>query len=313
MPSKKRKCWILKVNKVFVLPPQEDWIVDRLVKEWYEFNADISTKDIMESDVVWLLADWCFNHIDQRLLKQKKVITSVHHIVPEKWTDTEKSQFMYRDAFTDVYHVPNRHTADFIRNFTKKSIIIIPYWANQFIWKKTSDKKKIRESLGIRDNEFVIGSFQRDTEGKDLISPKLEKGPDILADVIIEWNKNKNIHVLLAGWRRQYIIKRLEDAKIKYTYIERPDQTKINELYQSLDLYPVTSRHEGGPQSIIECGLLDVPVISRSVGIAEMVIDPISINNDVIKAIPTIPNVESLKIPVGFSNYRDLINNLCKS
>ncbi len=300
------------MTKVFVLPPKEDWIVDRLVNEWYEFNQDISTKDIRSCDVVWLLADWCFNHIDQSILRNKKVMTTVHHIVPEKWNATEKAQFDYRDAFTDVYHVPNQHTANFVRQLTNKPIAVIPYWANQHIWKKSSSKSQIRSNLGIKDDEFVIGSFQRDTEGKDLISPKLEKGPDILADVVIEMSKNKNVHVLLAGWRRQYIIKRLEDAKVKFTYIEKPEQAKINELYQALDLYPVTSRYEGGPQSIIECGLLDVPVISRSVGIAEMVIDPISINNDILKATPTIPNVQSLKLPTGFLQYRELINSLCR-
>ena len=43
----------------------------------------------------------------------------------------------------------------------------------------------------MSNNKFIIGSFQRDTLGSDLISPKLEKGPDILADKLIEMIGNK--------------------------------------------------------------------------------------------------------------------------
>ena len=30
----------------------------------------------------------------------------------------------------------------------------------------------------------LVGSFQRDTEGSDLISPKLIKGPDIFIEIV---------------------------------------------------------------------------------------------------------------------------------
>lgn len=46
------------MNKVYVLPPSEDWIVDRFVKEWNEDNFDISVMHPKDADVIWLLADW---------------------------------------------------------------------------------------------------------------------------------------------------------------------------------------------------------------------------------------------------------------
>lgn len=298
------------MSKIFVLPPKEDWIVDRLVSEWYDNNQDISTKSIENCDIVWLLADWCYNQINIDILRQKKVVTTIHHIVPEKWTRSSEADFKVRDEITDAYHVPNIHTKMFIESLTKKPIYTIPYWANQDIWKKSVEKSKIRSILGIQQDEFVIGSFQRDTEGSDLVSPKLEKGPDILADSIIEWSRDRNIHVLLAGWRRQYLISRLRDAKIKTKYIELPNQKTLNDLYQAIDLYPVTARYEGGPQSLIECGLLGVPVISRDIGIAREVLPDFSINNDIMKARPSIPEVEHLKIPVGFTEYKRMFENL---
>lgn len=298
------------MTKVFTLAPKEDWIVDRLVDEWNDNNPDMSTKNINESDIIWLLADWCYNQIDLNLLKQKKVVTTIHHIVPEKWNYATALDFKIRDHVTDVYHVFNNHTKLFVENLTNKPIHVIPYWANQNIWKKTLDKKVIRTKLGIREDEFVIGSFQRDTEGSDLITPKREKGPDLLADAIVEWNKDKKIHVLLAGWRRQYILSRLNAAGIKTTYVELPNQQTLNELYQAIDLYPVTARYEGGPQSLLECGLLGVPVVSRDIGIASQVLKEISINDNVLKATPSIPNVDHLMIPSGFEKYRHMFDNL---
>jgi len=302
------------MNKVFVLAPSEDWIVDRFVKEWREDNQDINIDNPYHADVVWLLADWCWKHLDKKIFETKKVLTTVHHIVPEKFFGTSKQQdFIDRDKITTAYHVYNEISFKIVKSLTNKPVHLIPYWANQKIWKKTGSKLELRKKYNLPINNYLIGSFQRDTEGHDLISPKLEKGPDLLAD-FIQYKANldttKNVHVVLAGWRRQYIINRLVDAKIPYSYFERPIQPILNDLYQTLDLYPITSRYEGGPQSLIECGLLDIPVISRNVGIANSVLDKSSINDDIHLAIPSIPKVENLFLPKGYIEYRNLLINL---
>lgn len=298
------------MKKVFVLAPREDWIVDRFTKEWNQDNFDISVASPADADVIWLMADWCWKNVDTDLLSLKRVITTIHHIVPSKFDDAAKYDFKKRDVYTDAYHVPNEHTKAFIQPLTKKPIHVINYWANDKIWRHTGTRKEIRNKYDIMSSEFIVGSFQRDTEGSDLISPKLEKGPDLLADFLEKLNAKRGIHVMLAGWRRQYIIDRLTKAEIGWTYIERPSQETVNELYQTLDLYPVTARQEGGPQSLIECGLLGVPVVSRDIGIARQVLPPEAINDDVSLAIPTIPNVEVLKLPMGYEPYRKLIESL---
>ena len=300
------------MNKVFVLPPSEDWIVDRFVREWNDDNSDICVNNPYDADVIWLLADWAWSQlISTGLLTKKKILTTVHHIVPEKFNSAALRDFMLRDSVTTAYHVYNKNTLEFIRKLTQKPVHVIPYWANQKIWRPTGDKRELRLKHGLPPDAYLIGSFQRDTEGHDLISPKLEKGPDLLADYLEKLSKQRqDVHVVLAGWRRQYIIKRLKSAGIPYTYFERPEHSVVNDLYQTLDLYPVTARCEGGPQSLIECGLLGVPVISRDVGIAGQVLPESSINNDVSLATPTIPDVESWKLPHGYSGYRGLINSL---
>lgn len=299
------------MKKVFVLPPGENWIVDRFVNEWNEDNADISVTNPYAADVIWLLADWCWRQLPQQLLTSKKVITSVHHIVPEKFKENDYRDFMERDALTTAYHVYNESTQEFIRKLTSKPIHQITYWANQKIWKVAEDKFKLRQKYGIDNDAYVIGSFQRDTEGHDLRSPKLEKGPDLLADFIVSLHqKRKNVFVVLAGWRRQYIISRLQYANVPFTYLERPDHNTVNELYQCLDLYPVTARTEGGPQALIECGLLNVPVISRDIGIARQVLSSCSVNDKVELAVASVPNIENWKLPMGYDAYRKLIQEL---
>ena len=300
------------MKKVYLLPAQEDWIVDRFVKEWSEDNSDITTDNPLGADVIWLLASWRWLDFFRIYnVNGKKILTTVHHIVPEKFDQQQKKNFLLRDELTTAYHVYNSKTADVISKITKKPIHIIEYWANQKIWRQTEGKESLRKKYSLPTDGYLIGSFQRDTEGYDLKTPKLEKGPDLFVEAVKKyWDKNKKVHVVLAGWRRQYVMSRLQEMGIPFTYFDRPEQVILNDLYQTLDLYPVTSRHEGGPQSLIECGLLNVPVVSREVGIANVVLEKHSINNDVVLAKPSIPNVNRLILPHGYEPYRNLISNI---
>jgi hypothetical protein len=311
------------MRKVFVLAPREDWIVDRFVKEWTEDNTDITVSKPADADVIWLFADWAWNQVPRQELFGKKVLATVHHIVPEKFGPRERMDFEFRDRLITAYHVPNVHTEAFVKTLTAKPIHVLPYWANQKIWRRTHEgarvaelwaKHKLPSGMGSERPTYLIGSFQRDTEGSDLVSPKLEKGPDLLADAIITYRDRCKhlfpLEVVLAGWRRQYLMKRLDDAGVRYHYFERPCQHVINELYQVLNLYPVTARQEGGPQSLVECGLLGIPCVSRDIGIASAVLPPEAIHSDVTLAQPTVPNVEAWKLPGGYAPYRELIERL---
>ncbi|NBW06486.1 MAG: glycosyltransferase [Caulobacteraceae bacterium] len=299
--------------KVYVLPAHEDWVVDRFVKEWAESNSDITTFVPEEADVIWILAGWCWRKLSPALLSKKKVVVTVHHVVPEKFDNLKLADFIERDKFVTAYHVYNQVTYDFVRSISKKPIQILQYWANQDVWKKTSDKTTLRNKYRLPLRAYIVGSFQRDTEGFDLKTPKLEKGPDLFADYVTKLHNKlggHNLHVVLAGWRRQYVISRLKENSVNFSYFELPDQHTLNELYQTLDLYPVTARYEGGPQALIECGLLDVPVVSRNVGIAPYVLPSESINDDVELAVPNVPSVELLKIPASFQRYRRFLETL---
>ena len=62
---------------------------------------------------------------------------------------------------------------------------------------------------------ILVGSFQRDTEGKDLLSPKLVKGPDRFLEIVQDmYKKDKNVKIILSGRRRQYLINNFKKYNI---------------------------------------------------------------------------------------------------
>jgi glycosyltransferase involved in cell wall biosynthesis len=291
--------------KVFALKPNEGWIVDRIVDEWRSVYED-STKSPQDADVIWLAADWCWKNVDISLLESRCVVTTIHHIVPEKFGQVQLNEFRQRDKITNAYHCPNFRTAEFLtkNKLTQKPITVVPYWCNDALWNpKLVDRSSARLQFGLT-NEFVISSFQRDTEGKDLKSPKLEKGPDLLCDAIEKIaSQRSDVKVLLGGWRRQYVIDRLTTKGIPILYFELPNDAMIRSMYAATDLYIVSARHEGGPQAILEAASMRTPIISRPVGLAEAVLHESSINEDLSLAIP---NVEYAAERVAHLNILDV-------
>jgi glycosyltransferase involved in cell wall biosynthesis len=302
--------------KVFVLDAKENWVCDRFAMEWTEHNRELSTSALGEADVVWALAGWRWNHLPLEMLKNKKLVVTIHHIVPDKFDELKLQQFMIRDQFVDAYHVPCEKTKSQIQELTSKEIFVAPFWANPRLWFEISSKTALREKFAIDESCYLIGSFQRDTEGHDLITPKLEKGPDLFCDRVISMARDiDNVKVLLAGWRRQYVMHRLTEAEVPFYYFELPGFDVLNELYNCLDLYLVTARHEGGPQSIIECALSKTPIISTDVGCATAILSPDSIIGYSNPAVPNVKHaynsVQHLNIPRGFEPFVNFFEELC--
>lgn len=267
--------------RVFLLPPRENWIVDRFCEEFVEHNKDMCSDYPAEADVIWLTGEWYWDRLPRYMLQSKKVVTSVHHIVPDKFDEKAKFLFAQRDKVTDLYHVPCMKTHDQIRHLTQKEIKVHPFWVNDSLFKKLSiddnerhqQRLKARHRLNLDKDAFYVMSAQRDTEGCDLVTPKLEKGPDLLCDVIETlYSKNSNTRALLGAWRRQYVINKLDEKHIQSTYFELPKTDKLIDMYHATDLYVVSSRYEGGPQAVVECAAMNVPIISTDVGLASSVL-----------------------------------------
>jgi|APSaa5957512535_1039671.scaffolds.fasta_scaffold14794_2 glycosyltransferase involved in cell wall biosynthesis len=268
--------------KIYVLAPKENWICDRIASEWRAYFPEHTVNTPEDADIIWLQAGWCWNHIEANLLLVKKVVCTEHHIVPSKFTQKSRDEFRYRDQFVDAYHVPNIHTKDIVSQLTQKPITIINYWYDPKKW-YPGDREKSKARLGLPSSAYIVGSFQRDSEG-ETENPKLEKGPDLFCDYVEKLSLDKNVHVLLGGWRRKYVIKRLEESGIPYTMKTMVSLDVLREMYLACNLYVVSSRQEGGPQALLEAPSTRTPIITTDMGIARQVINSnciVDISSDV--------------------------------
>ena len=264
--------------KIFISVINESWIIDRMKDEFIKNNEGIVTNNIKEADIIWIIAPWLWHKIPKKHLKNKIVLCSIHHLEDKDFSGKNLKEFYKRDCYVNTYHTISEKSKKQLQNLTNKKIISIPFWINEEIFFEIKEKEFLRNKFGLSNKDFVMGSFQRDTEGSDLISPKLIKGPDRFLEIAKYYNSIKeNFTVLLAGYRRQYLINNLEKENIRYKYIEMVDFKILNELYNCLDLYIVSSRIEGGPQAILECGITNTPIISTDVGVASEILSKESI------------------------------------
>lgn len=252
------------MTKIFMPSPGEDWIGDIQTVEFKSFSGLDFVDDPNQADVIYLFSKWIWNRFPIDVLEQKPVVTTIHHIVPEKGLDIDAFE-----RFTDAYHVPNIHTERQLRALTEKPIVRIPYWSNPERWKPQKTKP-------IAPSYKVLASFQRDTEGGST-SPKLEKGPDIFAS-IVESFKSGDVLPFIPGWRRDYIRDRLKGAYNVISSEAKLPHSVMNGLYDSVreskGYYLITSRHEGGPMAVIECALMGAKVLSTDMGMASEVLHP---------------------------------------
>ncbi len=158
----------------------------------------------------------------------------------------------------------------------------------------------VKSKWNIPDNCYLIGSFQRDTEGADLVSPKLVKGPDVFLEILLGLkNRGFNFHVVLAGPRRNWILAKLREYGIGHSYCGIPmskddlaentlSREDLNQLYNLIDLYVVSSRSEGGPHAVLESSASQCKIISTPVGAALDILEPSVIYRNHVEAIKLI-------------------------
>ena len=254
----------------------EKWICDELKKEFTEyFGNEVVTTDPKAADIIWYLAPWNYGHIPTGMvqeewlvfLKMKKVVFTMHHIDEEKYArgKLDKTFEFMRDYGTKWHGICGK-TFDFLKKTSGDIPVIKEYlWVDGEIFFEIEDKTSLREKWGL--SGYVVGSFQKDTEGKTN-EPKMSKGPDIFVNIMEDIQKDHpDLLVVLSGIRRTYIIDELEKRGIQYKYFEMITLHELNELYNCLDLYVVSSRVEGGPRAIVEAGITKTPIISTDVGI----------------------------------------------
>jgi len=283
--------------KVFVFGKDKiNWSIDKdrdAVIFFLKKNNFTITSNIFEAThifCVWydLLLD--FKYQWMKYLKKffnKKLIA----VVTNDITFTpEKLDFLR--CFIDSWIAPSEKIFNFLKQ-RKVKVYKIPFFVNPQLFKKLNlSKQKIYEKLRINykkiENKIVIGSFQRDSLGKNLKKPKWQKNPDLLISILEKLPREMYI-LLLAGPRRHYIVSRCEEKKIPYMfygndayikkwkediYVNNLSPSIINLLYNLSDVYIVTSKSEGGPKQVLESSLTKTLIFSTEVGMAPDILHP---------------------------------------
>ena len=253
--------------KIYINKANESWVVDRFRKEFISHNPQITTKFLSRSNLVWIISPWTWRKLSKKTLSNSKAICTIHHLEDKDMEGDNLEDFLERDKYVDKYHVISKKTIDNLVKITNKEIVYEPFWINQNIFYEINKKDQLRKKYNFNDEDFVIGSFQRDSEGHNSSLPKLIKKFYLI----------KNLRVVLSGYRRDYLINELNKENISFDYFESTDLKQLNELYNILDLYIVSSRIEGGPQAILESAITKTPVISTNVGIADEILSQESI------------------------------------
>ena len=290
-----------------ILIDNQKWICDRLKEQFMQYYPDHTTDRPEEADYIWYIAPWNYINIPvgytflewQALLKSKKVVATIHHIDIDNLTAGKYSrQFKFIKVYASQIHSICPQTT---RDIQKLGIFDVPI-ITKYLWERDpqfysvscEEKAKLRRKYEIGDNSFVIGSFQND---------KTSKAPEIFLNIVLDMIKlGRKIEVILCGRNRNFLTYNFVNLEVKYRYFSMVPLEIINELYNCLDLYVVSSKYEGGPRSILECALTRTPVISTRVGIAPEFMDANSLfdMNDWTTYQNTVPNPEFLSQNVAF-------------
>jgi len=125
-----------------------------------------------------------------------------------------------------------------------------------------------RAELGLPQDAFVVGSFQKDGVGMgEGLEPKSIKGPDVLVAALEAARRElDDLVVLLTGPARGYVRRELDRRGITYVHRLLPTRDGLTTAYHALDAYIVASRQEGGPKSVLESLATGVPLVTTRAG-----------------------------------------------
>lgn len=205
----------------------------------------------------------------KKINPESPIILTWYHIVEND------VGFKHYDAYVDrisYLHISNKISKEELlrKGFPEEKIFFAHIPVDTDVYNRKRTKEEAKVALNIPKEKIVIGSFQKDGNGwGEGLEPKLVKGPDIFCDIVEKLAEELDIHVLLSGPSRGYVINRLKNKNISYSHFYFDDPKGVIDLYEALDLYLMTSRVEGGPKSLPESWAMGVPYAGTRVGMVE--------------------------------------------
>ncbi len=274
------------------------WSVDADRRHTERFLKDLGhtiTGSIFSSDIVHSVYWSQLLFKRDFLLRFKKNIFAVatNMIEPDKNLDYQKAK-----KLVSLWVAPSKIQLGRLKS-DGVNVAYQPFYVDETVFRRLDiAKEKIAGALGIdyeaiRD-KALIGSFQRDTLGSDLKTPKWQKGPELLIEILESLPKRGQWVLVLAGPRRHFVISECEKKGIPYIYAGiKPmpgvddisknilNHDRMSLLYNLVDCYLMTSKSEGGPKAVLEASFCKTMIFSTGVGLAPDILDSRCIYHDI--------------------------------
>lgn len=266
----------LKLHDVYYITEGDQWSISQdalnLCRSFSQVKSAIetSTRFIYKSIIHFgSINAFCWNHGDKfaKVHKSNKVVVTWFHVEPN---DPRLMKIQDLDQKVDLWHTSCNITKKILvdSGIIESKIVVIPLGININVFSRylaTSSTSK--KSLGIGDDCFVVGSFQKDGVGwGEGMEPKMVKGPDIFLNCLDLIKGDLKLFVLLTGPARGYIKSGLEKRGIPFYHVYPKKFEDVISFYGVIDLYLMTSRVEGGPKSVLESAVSRVPLVATNVG-----------------------------------------------
>lgn len=193
---------------------------------------------------------------------KKPVFIFEHNVYWQKqwwkiWADKALSKKTAK-IFVDSHAILNFTSEQ--EKIDKEKFAILPY-PIELAEQNNFDKDKVKESLGLPKDSFVIGSVARFTE---------QKGQTYLikaAPKVLEKLNNDKVYFLLVGYGKMELELRMlvDELKLNSRVIMSPARD-IKEILPILDIFVISSLWEGQPIAMLEAMAAGTPVVATKVG-----------------------------------------------
>lgn len=266
-------------SEVFIIGDNSDWAIDQEAQalqktlRYLGIKSHRIKKGYLNIPQIFHYGSQ-FSLLDDSIYKsQNRISIDYYHGKPEQGENFKKcfeAIKNHKDQIVKI-RVSTKEMERLIGDLIgKDKVMRIPIGVDLDIFKPQTPNSKLeaRSSLGIPQDAFVIGSFQKDGNGwGEGNEPKLIKGPDIFLEVIAKLKGQiPKLFVLLSGPSRGYVKNGLTNLGVQYSHHYIKDYKGLNGLYDALDAYLVTSREEGGPKAILESMAKGTPLVTTAVG-----------------------------------------------
>jgi glycosyltransferase involved in cell wall biosynthesis len=247
-------------SKLIYVVPNANWSLDW---EGYYLKKELSKKFNLQVDlssypehsagniIHYSSLSTTANNLGTPHSKRNSIIATVFH-GDRKDPDFKPlyDQLFSNDMLVDRYMVSNQIMFERFLGWgvDQSRLCLIPIGVDTEMFSVASreEKRAIRNMLGIPEEAYCIGSFQKDGVGwEEGIEPKLVKGPDVFVDVINKLAKRySKLHILLTGPSRGYVKQGLDKAGVSFSHYQLDNYFDLPQMYKALDCYLVTSREE---------------------------------------------------------------------